>query len=238
MKPRGRYNGYLVFMAIVGLLAAGPAYGAVSTSVYYNLRMHLLTINDTPTATATISLTPTITPTPTESATFTITRTVTPTPTPSPTVSETPTISVTPTESPVVSNTNTPTDTWTPTAVPTFTPSKTSTAVVINTSTSIPTSTPFVNENAVLAFPNPARGQLHFAYTVNGSVKTQIDVYRLTGERAATIVEHQNGGAGQTLVTSWQATGVAPGVYLCRVVITDAEGRVVLDEKKKVAIIR
>ena len=108
----------------------------------------------------------------------------------------------------------------------------TSTHTVISTATS----TMFVEAQTVWAYPNPARGQVNFAYTVSGAVKITIDIYQLTGERVARIVEHKHGG-GQTLVTSWQAAGVVPGVYLARIVITDASGKVMLSKQKKVALI-
>lgn len=36
---------------------------------------------------------------------------------------------------------------------------------------------------------------MRFAYTVSGQAKVKIDIYRLTGERVASITEHVNGGA-------------------------------------------
>lgn len=47
-----------------------------------------------------------------------------------------------------------------------------------------------------------------------------------------------NRGNHQTLTTTWKAANVAPGIYLCRIVIKDASGRVILSQKKKVALIR
>ncbi|MEW6517145.1 MAG: FG-GAP-like repeat-containing protein [candidate division FCPU426 bacterium] len=129
------------------------------------------------------------------------------------------------------------TATETPTATPTSTlvmPTLTATG----TSTPMPTSTPFVKAQTVVVYPQPARGQVNFAYTLSGQATVKIDIYRLTGERVASISETVNGGAGQTLATVWQAANVAPGIYLCRIKITDAEGKVVLDQKKKVALIR
>ncbi len=133
-----------------------------------------------------------------------------------------------------------PTSTATPTQtpVPTLTPTPgQTTQAPQQTSTSTPTATPFVQANQVLPYPNPAKGKVNFAYTVPGAAKITIDIFRLTGERVASIVEHKQ-GTGQTLTTSWQAAGVAPGVYLCRVVITDAEGKIVLSQTKKVALIQ
>jgi len=106
------------------------------------------------------------------------------------------------------------------------------------TATASKTATPFVAQNQVLPYPNPARGRVNFAYTVSGEAKVTIDVYQFTGERVAQIVERVNGGAGQTMTTAWNAPAVAPGIYVCRIKITDASGRVLLDQKKRVALIK
>ncbi|MEW6516372.1 MAG: hypothetical protein AB1439_05635 [candidate division FCPU426 bacterium] len=132
--------------------------------------------------------------------------------------------------------------TFTPTTTPTFTPTAaadTPTPVVnTNTPTPTPTPTPWLGEHKVVTYPNPARGHVTFAYTVTGQASVTIDVYRLTGERVARITDRKQGGAGQTLTTIWDAAGIAPGIYLCRIQVTDAAGRVVVDQKKKVAIIK
>lgn len=115
-------------------------------------------------------------------------------------------------------------DTPTLASTPTFTPT--------------PTPAPWLEAQKVIAYPNPARDQMNFAYTISGQAKVKIDIYRLTGERVATITEHVNGGTGQTLSTTWQAAGVAPGIYIVRIVITDSSGRVILSQKKKVALVK
>ncbi len=73
---------------------------------------------------------------------------------------------------------------------------------------------------------------------MQGAAKAEIDIYRLTGERVAHIVENRNGGAGQTLTTAWDAANVAPGIYLCRIKITDVNGKIILDQKKKIALLK
>jgi uncharacterized delta-60 repeat protein len=90
----------------------------------------------------------------------------------------------------------------------------------------------------VTAFPNPARGKVTFAYRLVGGGKVAIDIYRLSGERVARIEERQDGGSGQTLTTAWEAAGVAPGIYFCRIVITGGDGKEILNVKKKVALVR
>ncbi|MEW6516369.1 MAG: FG-GAP-like repeat-containing protein [candidate division FCPU426 bacterium] len=137
----------------------------------------------------------------------------------------------------------TPTFSATSTPVPTLTltPTPEPTAqLAMNTPTptATPTATPFVAANQVLPYPNPAKGKVFFAYTVPGAGKVTIDIFTLAGERVASVTETVNGGTGQTLRTAWDAVNVAPGVYLCRIVITDAGGQVLMKEKKKVAIIK
>ena len=104
------------------------------------------------------------------------------------------------------------------------------------TSTTSPT--PWIRQQEVAIYPNPARREVSFACTITGPGKITIDCYRLSGERVAHIVEQLDGGAGQTLRTAWQAAEVAPGVYICQIVIRDSSGRTILSEKKKVVIIK
>jgi hypothetical protein len=77
-----------------------------------------------------------------------------------------------------------------------------------------------------------------FAFTVAGAVEITVDLYKLTGERVAHIRDAQNGGSGQTVVTAWEAAGVAPGIYLARITVKNAEGQMVISQTKKVVLIR
>ncbi|MEW6516789.1 MAG: FG-GAP-like repeat-containing protein [candidate division FCPU426 bacterium] len=128
-----------------------------------------------------------------------------------------------------------PSHTPTITLTPTFTQSPTLTPTLTPTAT--PTQAPWLESGKVMAYPNPARGKVRFAYTLSGAGKVEIDIYRLTGERVVHIEERKDGGAGQTLTTTWEAAGVAPGIYICRIRITDSAGKVVLEQRKKVALI-
>jgi len=130
----------------------------------------------------------------------------------------------------------TPVPTGTLSATPTVT--STTTPVPTASRTATPTQSVRVEEGQVRAYPNPARGRVNFAYTLNGSGKGVIDIYKFSGERVAHIVEHRDGGPGQTLTTAWEAAGVAPGIYLCRIVITDGSGKEILNIKKKAALVR
>ncbi|MBN1596380.1 T9SS type A sorting domain-containing protein, partial [candidate division FCPU426 bacterium] len=138
------------------------------------------------------------------------------TPTPTATSSFTSTSTITPT--PVVQQ---PTHTFTPTC----------------TSTVVSSADELVSRQKVVPYPNPACGQVHFAYKLNGPASITIDVFRLTGERVATIGEHKNGD-GQIITTTWDAAGVAPGVYFCRIMIKNEQGRIILDQTRKVALVK
>lgn len=135
-------------------------------------------------------------------------------------------------------HTATPTSTIEPTAIATPTPLPTATMVATAMPTKTYTATPYVQANQIITYPNPAKDRVNFAYTVQGAAKAEIDIYRLTGERVAHIVENRNGGAGQTLTTAWDAANVAPGIYLCRIKITDVNGKIILDQKKKIALLK
>ncbi len=135
----------------------------------------------------------------------------------------------------------TPTSTATPT--PTLNSTVTVTPEVITstptcTITATPTSTPFIQEGQVMAYPNPARGKMYFAYTVVGEVKATIQIFNLLGERVARIEESSDGGGGRTVSTVWAAQDVAPGIYFCIIKVTDMHGKIILEQKKKVALVR
>jgi hypothetical protein len=105
------------------------------------------------------------------------------------------------------------------------------------TPTPTPTRTIPPPASLVQAYPNPAKGLVHFAYWAAGPVKITLDIYGLGGERVARVSETRDGGSGETLVTDWEAAA-APGIYLARLVVTDGGGAVVLDQRKMVALIR
>jgi hypothetical protein len=119
---------------------------------------------------------------------------------------------------------------------PTLTPTRMSTPTP--TATGTPTPGFSLADGQVLAYPNPAHSHVTFAYAAADAARVKIDIYHLTGERAAHI-EETPGATGQaTHFTVWEAAGVAPGVYFCRVVVTDSTGRELLNVKKKVALVK
>jgi hypothetical protein len=114
----------------------------------------------------------------------------------------------------------TPTPVYTPTATPTITP------------------TPWLANHKVVVFPNPARERVSFAFTASGPVRISIDLYKISGERAASLRESRDAGAGATLTTVWNTGPAAPGIYLARILVTDESGKVLIKENRKVALLR
>jgi hypothetical protein len=107
-----------------------------------------------------------------------------------------------------------------------------------STVTVTPTITPWVQPNNVLAYPNPSRDRVSFAFRADEAVNVTLDIYKLTGERVGNVVEQQAGGSGQILQTVWDAVNVPPGVYLCHLKAVGAGGRAWVDVVKKVAIVK
>jgi hypothetical protein len=100
------------------------------------------------------------------------------------------------------------------------------------------TATPWVAKNDFLAYPNPARDQVMFGYTASGPVTATLDIYRMTGERVASVREQAVGSPGEVLTMVWNSAQVAPGIYFCRLVVTDSKGTQVVNTVKKVAIFK
>jgi hypothetical protein len=100
------------------------------------------------------------------------------------------------------------------------------------------TATPWVQMHNVLAYPNPSRGQVTFAFRADETVNITLDVYKLTGERVGNVVEQQTGSSGAILQTVWDGTAAPPGVYLCHFKAVGAGGRTWADVVKKVAIVK
>lgn len=127
----------------------------------------------------------------------------------------------------------------TSTPVVTLPPSPSRTPTVSATVTATPTNALayyYLDWEQVLVYPNPAKDVVHLLLHLKEAGQARVVVYNLAGDRIAEVAQYLPAGRGQVL--DWQASGVAPGIYLCRVVITDAEGRVVLNQSKKVAVIR
>lgn len=205
-----------------------------------------ITLTSTPTATftrtpsATFTATPTDTPSPTPSATWTWTPTSTATLTATPSLTVTPTPTHTATGTPTDTPTMSPTATATPTVTRTMTPGDTLTPTFTPTNTATLTRTPFapVFARGITVYPNPARGRVAIAYGISGQVQVAVDIYNSNGERVAHFLEEKDGNSGQMACTIWNAADCAPGVYLARIRIKAAGGRDVVNEIKKIALIR
>lgn len=132
----------------------------------------------------------------------------------------------------------------TPTFTPTATPSHTVSATPTSTSTPVSTSTPeptftstarpiqFGHER-VLAFPNPAKGRVNFAWKELRADAARIEVFNLSGERLAVL---RKSAPGVTSMT-WDTAGIAPGIYLYQTVLT-INGKEERLGTKKLAIVR
>lgn len=117
---------------------------------------------------------------------------------------------------------------------PTFTP----TVPAAATATPTASPRPWVEAGRVLAYPNPARDRVVFAFTAEGAVQAAVDCYSMAGERVARVTGASDAGSGQTLTLAWKTAGLAPGIYICRVVVKDASGHEIVRQVKKVAVIR
>jgi subtilisin family serine protease len=137
-----------------------------------------------------------------------------------PTPAATPPTSLTPTQSP------TATVSAIATFAPTLTPTATFTATVSAITTFTPTLTPTVTFTAtrtildlggrgVIAYPNPGRSLIHFAWQETGAESVRIRLYNVIGEKVAEI-----GAANPGQSLAWNAAAVAPGIYLYRVTLS------------------
>jgi hypothetical protein len=204
----------------------------------------VLTMTPTNSPTFTMTPTPTFTPTRTFTATYSPTATHTPTDsiTPSVTMTNTPIISATASTTMTMTATSFVSSTVTPVLSRTVTPSVTTTTIPSTTVTPTITITPTEQNRwrkaEVMVYPMPARGQVTFTYQIYCPVKVSIDIYSVTGERVARIEEEKQTSTAQDVFTVWNAVNVAPGIYLSRLVVRDMQGKVIINQRKKVAIIK
>lgn len=83
-----------------------------------------------------------------------------------------------------------------------------------------------------VAYPNPARGEVTFGWQETGAERARVEIYNLAGERVAALTQTQT---GNTL--HWNISGLAPGIYFYRVILTVAGAERQLGIRK-IAIIR
>lgn len=100
-----------------------------------------------------------------------------------------------------------------------------------------PTSEAEVTEFGVSPnYPNPFNPltKIDFQLPTDGQVK--IMVYDIMGREVATLVDQKLSKGTHTF--SWDASGVASGMYFCRYFVTDNTGKVVYNEAKKMLLMR
>lgn len=116
-------------------------------------------------------------------------------------------------------------------------PIPTPTATLTPIATLTPTSTPRnplvdvdMTGRLALAFPNPAQDQVRFLLAPDRPVRVKIILLNLAGERVGTVEDALPAGRGTVV---WDCRGVAPGLYMARVVLDGKELT-----KLKIAVIR
>lgn len=74
-----------------------------------------------------------------------------------------------------------------------------------------------------MAYPNPlVKKTLWFIYTCRAPAQVSIEVMNVAGEKVATL---KDAPTGQGMVrTHWDAAALAPGIYLYRARVEDADG--------------
>lgn len=139
------------------------------------------------------------------------TATPTHTPTQTPTITPTPSITRTSTETPICSPTSTPTVTSTITPTRTFGPS-------------------LAAGETARAFPNPARGWIHFVFNPAQAAEARILLYNFAGEKVAELKGALDPNSNEL---TWDCRSVAPGIYVARVLVDGSEKK-----KLKVAVLK
>jgi uncharacterized delta-60 repeat protein len=197
---------------------ATPTYTVTSTATTTMTHSPTKTITPTWTVSLTCSPTQTNTPTSTITMTYTITKTATRTSTNTPTTSPSVTLTVS----------STPTNT----ATPTYSPTSTNTPVKLNTPTATKTHQINTFGKEILAYPNPLRDTVFFSWRETTAEKVVISIYNMAGERIAILY-----GRGSQQLLSWDASSIAPGIYLYQTILT-IDGREKRLGIKKIAVVR
>jgi len=122
-------------------------------------------------------------------------------------------------------------------------PTLTPTQVILLTATPTPQATPSATSTAtlsmyagsekLLAFPNPARGRVTFAWAGENADRVKVEIFNLSGERIAQLEQAASG----THLVAWMTGQTAPGVYLYRMTLTRG-GKNEVRGPKKFTVIR
>lgn len=135
-------------------------------------------------------------------------------------------ITATPSPTPTITPTRTITRTFTITPTRTITPTVTMTSTISPTISPTPTITPYaVPGGEAVAFPNPAAGDsVTFMYSLGEPADIDVDVYNVLGRKVAHLEDKNQAGLINRR-TTWDISGVAPGVYLYQVTIKTLSGQ-------------
>ena len=80
-----------------------------------------------------------------------------------------------------------------------------------------------IGAEKILAYPNPVKGKtLWFYYTCRVPAQVTIDIMNVAGEKITTLTDAP--AATGVARTPWDVGKLAPGVYLYRARIEDADG--------------
>jgi hypothetical protein len=166
-----------------------------------------------------------------EVTSFTPTRTPTATPTPTTTRSRTPTptVTISPTLTPVLS----PTPTFT--ATPSSTVTRTCTPAPTLTQTLTPFPVSDLTGDKLVLYPNPARGnQVQCAFIAAGAGTAEFVLFNAAYQKVAGY--SRSIPAAGPRVESLSTAELAPGVYLCRLVLVTSGNRRALPVAKLIVI--
>jgi len=106
------------------------------------------------------------------------------------------------------------------------------TQIYVKALTINPASSSGTSEFPVAAYPNPAKDKAHIMWLETNVQEACVEVYNMSGERVATL-KSENSSVTELI---WDLKGIAPGVYIYRVLLTiDGQKRKGVN---KIAVVR
>jgi len=85
-------------------------------------------------------------------------------------------------------------------------------------------------------YPNPFNPTTRIDYQVPFNANVQIELYSITGERVATLVNTELSAGYYTMDVDASSLRLASGVYFYRMISTDLQGSKFMDTKKMVLL--
>ncbi len=125
------------------------------------------------------------------------------------------------------------TPTPTPTRVPTEAPTAAATPTATPTQTAAGSGLVDLKGARILAYPNPARGRVTFAWNEPDATAVRVEIYNLAGQKVAQVKGSDLTGN----VIAWTTGDTAPGIYFYRIILT-VNGREEAQGMKKLAILK